>query len=111
MIAEPDKPDDLGASHKLRGDSEGRDEYGHFLPGYGGRPKGSQNKLSTIVKRDILAAYIEKGGKDFLLSLPDDVFIRTVCQLIPKDLNITENVVTAQDVAEQIIAMRGRVGP
>lgn len=41
-------------------------------PKTGGRKKGSPNVLTTDVKRELLEAFHELGGKDFLLKLAEE---------------------------------------
>ena len=46
-----------------------RDDNGRFAPGNPGgpgRPKGEPNTFSAEIKADLLAAYQERGGKDYL---------------------------------------------
>src|SRR5262245_25853227 len=76
----------------------GRDERtGQFLmghSGYGGRPKGSRNKLGEQFIDDLYAKW-QKHGKDVLdRVIKDDpaAFLRTVAQILPKELDATLNI-------------------
>lgn len=57
-----------------------------------GRPKGSKNRF-TQLKQDILEAYQELGGKDWLKDIAKDKrtardFLRLLGQLLPKGISI-----------------------
>jgi hypothetical protein len=77
--------------------SDGRDERtGRFLTGNigGGRKVGSRNKLTTEFIDDLYAKW-RKHGKDVLdRVIKDDpaAFLRTVAQILPKELDATLNV-------------------
>jgi hypothetical protein len=76
----------------------GRDKTtGQFVVGHsglGGRPKGSRNKLGEKFVEDLYAKW-RKHGKDVLdRVIKDDpaAFMRTVAQVLPKELDATLNV-------------------
>jgi hypothetical protein len=75
---------------------DGRDERGRFISGNngGGRKLGSRNKLTTEFIDDLYAKW-RKHGKDVLDRLIKDdpaAFMRTVAQILPKELDATLNV-------------------
>ena len=66
-------------------------------PKVGGRSKGSRNVLSTDVKRELLIAFEELGGKEFLVRLANDqpgVFANLIGKLIPQEqtVSVTHNI-------------------
>jgi hypothetical protein len=50
-----------------------------------GRPKGCKNKF-TDLKNDILRAYKELGGVEYLKLLKEPNFIRLISDLLPKKI-------------------------
>lgn len=72
------------------------EETGRFLPGnsgFGGRPKGSRNKLGEAFI-DALYADWEKHGTKVIETVRDtkpDQYLKVVASLLPKDFNINVN--------------------
>ena len=86
---------------------------GRFLPGnsgFGGRPKGSRNKLTTEFFDDFYAAW-QKHGADALKQVaehsPRD-FVRAAAMLMPKEFEIKSplNELTDADLADLIAAVQ-----
>jgi len=50
-----------------------------------GRPPGRKNKFTNL-KNDILQAYKERGGVDFLSKTKEKHFIKLICELLPKKI-------------------------
>ena len=69
-----------------------RRHNGMFKPGQSGnpagKPKGSKHKF-TQLRDDWIAAYQKKGGPEWLMALPDDLYIRIGQHVIPKDYFIS----------------------
>jgi len=72
-----------------------KDEKGRFLPGnsgFGGRPKGSRNKLGEAFLK-ALADDFEKNGADAIeqtrITKPE-VYVKVVASLLPKQIEIKE---------------------
>jgi len=51
-----------------------------------GRPKGVKNKITTILKDDILASYNHRGGVKFLNRLESKLFVSLVERVIPREI-------------------------
>ena len=84
MDAEQDKTE----RQTVQNGEDSRDESGRFTPGNPGgpgRPAGSPNRIPGQVKEDILAAYEERGGIEWLRRLSDPLFIRLLDRLIPRE--------------------------
>jgi len=70
---------------------------------HNGRKKGSKNKYSADVKKMLLDALNERGGKDFFKKLDKNTFARVAAKLVPQtiDANLkgevtqTVNVITS----------------
>ena len=70
---------------------DGRGEAGRFSPGNAGgpgRPAGSPNKVNAVLKDDILTAYQQRGGIDWLRGLGDRDFVRLIQKVMPRDLHV-----------------------
>ncbi|MDY7010725.1 MAG: hypothetical protein SVV80_08240 [Planctomycetota bacterium] len=68
---------------------DGRASTGQFAkgnPGGPGRPKGSPNKVNALLKKDILAAYKEKGGIEWLRGLYERLFVQLLEKIIPREI-------------------------
>ncbi|HUT61806.1 MAG TPA: hypothetical protein VNA25_28540 [Phycisphaerae bacterium] len=82
----------MNASTDRQTDENGqaeRDEGGRFAtgnPGGPGRAKGEPNRIPGAVKEDILTAYAERGGIDWLRSLSDRLFVRLLEKTMPKQI-------------------------
>jgi hypothetical protein len=77
------------------GTQNGRDpESGRFLPGnsgFGGRPKGSRNKLGEQFVSDLYAEW-QKSGADALKRVAQDdptAFVRVVANILPREIDAT----------------------
>ena len=67
----------------------GRVSTGQFAEGNSGgpgRPRGSQNKVNALLKEDILAAYKERGGIEWLRSLDERLFVQLLKKIIPREI-------------------------
>ena len=59
-----------------------------------GRPKGSQNKTTKLLKDQILGALDKAGGIDYLLTQARDnptAFLTLVGKVLPLDVNATHD--------------------
>jgi hypothetical protein len=56
------------------------------LPNGGGRPKGTLNKVTTDFRKLILLSVEDRGGRDWLRTLPDSDFIRLAARCIPQQV-------------------------
>ena len=68
--------------------SDGRDDSGRFAPGSPGgpgRPAGSPNKVNAVLRDDILAAYEQRGGVEWLEKLSDKDFVGMLTRLLPRE--------------------------
>ena len=73
----------------VKNGTEARDERGRFAPGNAGgpgRPKGRSNKINATLKEDVLAAYQQRGGIEWLASLPDRDFLHLLAKILPREL-------------------------
>ena len=61
----------------------GRTAQGQFAKGNPGRPSGTPNKVNAALKDDILQAYDERGGVEWLGGLSDREFIRLLQKVMP----------------------------
>jgi hypothetical protein len=52
-----------------------------------GRKKGSKNKLSLVMKEEILEAYQKRGGVKFLESLDPRDFAALLRQIVPREVS------------------------
>ena len=80
---------DRQATEKQTAENGTRDGQGRFAPGNPGgpgRPRGEPNKMGGEVKCDILAAYVERGGIDWLGGLTDNLFVRLLEKVMPKQI-------------------------
>lgn len=73
-----------------------KDEKGRFLPGnsgFGGRPKGSRNKLGEAFLDAMLADFTQHGTKvieDVRVEKPDQ-YLKVVASILPKELTVKVN--------------------
>jgi hypothetical protein len=89
---------------------------GRFLPGnsgFGGRPKGARNKLTTEFFDDFYAAWQEHGAKalkDVAEQSPRD-FVRAAAMLMPKEFEIKTPLDDMSDaeLADLILAVRSLI--
>ena len=52
-----------------------------------GRPKGSPNKITALLKDDIAEAYQQRGGVAWLKGLKDRDFVRLLEKTMPKEIS------------------------
>ena len=86
---------------------------GRFLPGntgFGGRPKGSRNKLGEEFLEDLHAEWTEHGKSTLKLAREDKPmdFVRMVAGILPRDLLIRtapEDAMTDDELADTIQAL------
>lgn len=89
---------------------------GRFLAGnsgFGGRPKGSRNKLGEAFVADLRDAW-EEHGRDVIARVARDepaALLKVIASLLPKDLNINQsvevNAASFLDNFRQAVAMLG----
>jgi hypothetical protein len=85
---------------------------GRFLPGnsgFGGRPKGSRNRLAESIIEDLKIAWNEHGTTALERCAAEDptAFCKIVAGLLPKDIDI--NLTAAVDVADFTTRFRDAV--
>jgi hypothetical protein len=71
------------------GDDE-RNEHGQFgegNPGGPGRPPGTPNKVNAILRDDILQAYRQRGGVEWLKRLKDRDFVGLLEKTMPREVS------------------------
>ena len=75
-----------------RDSKSGQFVMGHS--GYGGRPKGSRNKLTTEFLDDLHTAWIKHGSDVIERVIKDDPaqFLKTVAAVLPRELDQTLHV-------------------
>jgi hypothetical protein len=93
---------------------EGRDaNTGRFVSGNngGGRPKGSRNKLTTEFIDDLYAKWQEHGPEVLERVIRDDpaAFMRTVAQILPKEIDANVNAGSDFDGMESIAEILQKV--
>lgn len=57
---------------------------------FGGRKKGTPNKMTLTVKQSVLDAFEEVGGADFLVGVAHEdpkTFCAMLAKIIPSDIN------------------------
>lgn len=85
---------------------------GRFLPGnsgFGGRPKGSRNRLGEQFIADLRDAWAEHGPDVIARVARDDpaALLKVIASLMPRDLNINANIgIDSQNV---LLAFRNAV--
>ncbi len=73
---------------------EGQDpKTGRFLPGnsgFGGRPKGSRNKLGEQFLEDLLEAWRKDGPEviDRVFRTKPEVALKVIASILPKEVNL-----------------------
>lgn len=89
-----------------------RNSKGQFLPGVSGNPTGRPPGIHDRrhIVNDVLEAYHQRGGVNFLTDLPADQFVSLLRLLIPKEMDINAGSVTTESVAAQVLAMQQRGG-
>jgi hypothetical protein len=83
---------------------------GRFLPGnsgFGGRPRGSRNKLGEAFLEDLRDSWIEQGPRALARCAEEDPagYCRIVASLMPKDIDV--NVTGSVDVGDFAERFRG----
>lgn len=66
-----------------------RKDNGQFAEGNAGgpgRPKGSHNGLGAELKQDLVEAYRQRGGVEWLRGLKDHEFVRLLQRVMPKEI-------------------------
>jgi len=56
-----------------------------FKKGEGGRPRGVKNKVTRSMVEDVLQAYQDKGGVEYLKTLGPDLFVAMLKRLVPNE--------------------------
>jgi hypothetical protein len=94
-----------------------KDAKGRFLPGnsgFGGRPKGSRNKLGEAFIADLYEDWQEHGKgvlEQTRLTKPE-VYMRVVASLLPKDVNLNVGIgdqLSDDDLAIGLAAVRAAI--
>lgn len=95
------------------------DKTGRFLPGnsgFGGRPKGSRNKLGEAFIEDMLADW-EANGPAAIVQVrkeKPDAYLKVVASILPKDLNVNINQtdhMTDEQLIERIRSLDAAIRP
>ena len=89
---------------------DGRGRFAQGNPGGPGRPPGRKNTFNRRVRDEILTAYERRGGVEWLVGLPDALFVKLLTKLLPKEIDVHGAQITALEVAEQVEAMRRTTG-
>jgi hypothetical protein len=81
----------------------GQFKLGHT--GLGGRPKGARSKLSEAFLEDLRDAWSRHGNAvlDKCAAEHPDVFLRSICSLMPRDITLTATV-DPSDIATKVRA-------
>ena len=88
-----DEPDKQMADNR----DDGRNEHGQFAEGNTGgpgRPKGKPNKINAVLKDDILQAYQQRGGVEWLKGLKDRDFVGLLEKTMPREVSADLRVAT-----------------
>jgi len=104
-----DNHDNRDAGKVADDNGEGRRPNGKFAPGnkLGGSRRGRANKLGVTIRHEILEAYEEKGGVEWLTKLPDALFVALLGKCLPKDIDVHGvQPITSREVAEQVLEMQ-----
>jgi hypothetical protein len=81
--------DNASEKQSAENGDDARTEQGQFAegnPGGPGRPKGLPNKANALLKEDIVEAYRQRGGIDWLKGLKDREFVRLLEKTMPKEV-------------------------
>lgn len=101
------------------GGKEKDERTGRFLPGnsgFGGRPKGSRNKLGEAFVEDILADW-EANGPAAIRQVREekpDAYLKVVASILPRDLNVNINQtdhLTDDQLIERIRSLDATIKP
>ena len=57
----------------------------------GGRKSGTPNKSSKELRQAIFEALEERGGKEYLKQLPDNLFVSLLSKALPKNISDDDN--------------------
>lgn len=63
-----------------------RFQPGQSKPERSGRQKGTPNEVSRAMREVWREAFERKGGIDYLLTLPDELFVRGLLKMIPNEV-------------------------
>jgi hypothetical protein len=74
---------------------------GRFIPGnsgFGGRPKGSRNKLGEAFIQDLAECWQEHGAEALRRCATEEpaAFVRVIASLLPKDVNLNLSLSAAE---------------
>lgn len=62
------------------------EQFAEGNPGGPGRPKGSHNRIGGELKGDILTAYQERGGIEWLRGLNERLFVQLLTKVMPREI-------------------------
>ena len=83
-----------------------RDEQGHFEQGTAkgpGRKPGGKNAINKEIVEDVLQAYRELGGVEYLKSLPKRLFVRLLEKTMPAKIDLeTQDKMTWAEMIEKL---------
>lgn len=82
----------------------GRPKGSPKTPG-SGRVAGVPNKVNAEMKNIWMQAFERKGGVEYLVTLPDELFVRGLIQITPKEVKAE-----IEGAVELVIERRGRKG-
>lgn len=94
-------------------------ETGRFLPGntgFGGRPKGSRNKLGEAFVQALHDDFMQHGPETIetvRLEKPDQ-YLKVIASLLPKDVNLNINdtsEMTDDELAERVRTLAAHLSP
>lgn len=109
-------PDQIKAAADRADIKPAKDEKGRFLPGnsgYGGRPKGSRNKLGEAFITALHDDFMEHGVatiEQVRIEKPDQ-YLKVVAGLLPKEIKLTdERELTDAELIDRITHLDEIVG-
>jgi hypothetical protein len=85
---------------------------GDKRPPGAGRKAGQPNRMTRAVRDALLEAFDRRGGVDFLVTLPDEVFARLLARLVPNEIAArveSESVVRLVDLSDRREAEPGDI--
>jgi len=93
LPTEPISADSLSAPlAKRRRRTDGK--YAPGNPGGPGRPRGKPNRINAVLKDDILEAYQQRGGVEWLRRLKARDFVRLLEKTMPREVSADLRVAT-----------------
>jgi hypothetical protein len=72
--------------------AEGRDEKGRLLPGFGGRPAGSRNKLQADFCDALAKSFAESGEAAIRIAIAEKPveYLKIIASVLPKEWLVSD---------------------